>query len=158
MYYGNGTYYTEEHTISFANEAGEGFTEIANTWTTWHLIPSSYPVISNPVVEPKLIAVPGSDEPIDLTTYLTGSAWPNWATRDGSLNFMIANGFDSVENIRTDIVTALHGKRLKMRLSDYPDYYYIGRFTVETVEPGEANSTVTIKYQLDPNLVAIENE
>jgi len=156
MYQANGTYYTEEYSVSFGDlvtrtSGGNIFVEfnaIANTWNDWHLIPSSRPAIVHPPFVSKYIEVPGSDGMLDLTEYLTGRAV--LGQRQGSLGFYVANGFENWETIRQNIVSTLHGKKMKMMLQDDPGYYYEGRFTVGNWESGADHSAISISYQLDP--------
>lgn len=150
MYQINGTFYNEEHSISFAQDYSGSFVVIANTWNTWHLIPSSYPIIAVPQVTLKLIDIPGSEDPIDLTQYLTGSAWPILGTIEGSFNFIIDNTQESLESVRQSMVSILHGKSLKMRLEDNPEKVYVGRFTVSTPTPGSSYSSIAISYSVQP--------
>lgn len=155
MYSHNGTYYNEEHSISFIKMdfAQRTFETVANTWTDWHLIPSSRPIVAQPAVTVKMVEIPGSDTPLDLTDYLAGK--PQLGLRTGSFTFIIDNGHENVEEIRKKMVSKLHGKRLQMRLMDDPDYFYDGRFTVGNFESGETNTTVTIGYQLNPYKLTI---
>ena len=156
MYSNNGVFYTEEHSVSFGDivtrtsegETYEDFDTIANTWEDWHLIPSSRPSIAPPTIITKYVDIPGFDGQLDLTDYLTGG--PTYGPRTGSFNFIVVNGFENWETIRENIMSVLHGKRLKMRLMDDPNYYYEGRFTVGAWESGSNNSAISISYQLDP--------
>lgn len=149
MFNQNGIFYNEQHTISFGDVSNNTWSELYNTWTTWHLIPSSRPVVAQAEFKPKFVEIPGLDGNIDLTDYLTGS--PTYGMRTGSWNFLIANYNGSVdpEILRTQIVTALHGKRIKIKLQDDPTYYYEGRLTVGAIEPGQTTSSISISYQLD---------
>ena len=161
MYYRNGTYYTEEHSVSFGDlvtrsSGGQSYVDFSdayNTWDTWHLIPSSRPSIAHPTIVTKFVEIPGSHGMLDLTTYLTGGII--YGQRQGSLDFQIDNGHESWEAIRRDITRALHGKRLKMRLMDDPQYYYEGRFTVGQWTSGATNSSIQITYQLEPFKIRI---
>ena len=156
MYQANGTYYTEEHSVSFGDlvtRSSEGqifveFNAIANTWNDWHLIPSSRPAIAHPSFVSKYIEIPGADGVLDLTEYLTGKAV--LGARQGSLGFIVANKFEDWETIRQNIINTIHGKRMKMMLQDDPTYYYEGRFTVGNWESGADHSSISISYQLDP--------
>lgn len=148
MYSGNGVVYNEEHSISFGDVSNQTFSASYNTWTDWHLIPSSRPSVAHPNPALKIIEVPGSDEPIDLTTFLTGNV--NYGQRQGSWSFHVVNGFENWEAIRVKIVTAIHGKRFKVRLMDDPDYYYEGRLTVGSWESGAQMSSISINYQFNP--------
>jgi len=155
MYHEKDTFYTLEHTISFGdlNAAGNSFVPIANTWNTWHLIPSSRPVVAQPKIATNIIEIPGCDEPLDLTDYLAGR--PVYGLRSDAFSFNVDNDHENWETIRNKIVSAIHGKRMKMRLDDDPDYYYEGRFTVGNYISGAAFSTITINYQLDPYKIKI---
>lgn len=164
MYSANGTYYTEEHSVSFGElvtKTSDGltywdFSNYANTWTDWHLIPSTRPSIENPTIITKFVEIPGADGMLDLTDYLTGN--PVYGQRQGSLSFIIDNDHEHWETIREKIVAELHGKRVKMRLMDDPEYYYEGRFTVGKVDPGADHSSISISYQLDPYKIKINTE
>lgn len=156
MYHANGTYYTEEHTVSFGDVSNSEFQVYANTWTDWHLIPSSRPAIANPTIVTKFIEIPGADGMLDLTTYLTGR--PVYGQRQGSLSFIIDNDHEHWETIRMNMVRILHGKRLKVRLDDNPEWYYEGRFTVGNLESGSDHSNISITYQLDPYKFKIRDE
>ena len=154
MYQANGTYYTEEHSISFgeimynAQTGNTVFEVLANTWETWHLIPSSRPSIVNPEVVTKFVEIPGYDGALDLTEYLSGKA--TYGNRKGTLSFVVDNDHESWETIRQNIVNFFHGKRIKMRLEDNPEYYYVGRFKVGNWESGADHSSISFEYTLDP--------
>lgn len=148
MYNRNGVVYNETHSISFGTVSNHTFTTKANTWSTWHMIPSSKPFVSNAPAVLKLIAIPGSDEKIDLTTYLTGSA--KKGVRTGSFEFYVDTNQDNIESVRMSIMNALHGKRLHMRLMDDPTHYYIGRYNIRTPNVGASYPVIVIEYQLDP--------
>lgn len=164
MFSANGTWYTEEHSVSFGeiltiSASGSSYSEFftnANTWTDWHLIPSSRPSIEPPTVVTKFIEVPGTDGVLDLSTYLTGRQ--QYGQRTGNLQFLIDNNHEYYEAIRERMVRLLHGKRIGMRLMDDPMYYYTGRFTVGKVEPGASYSSISIGYQLDPYKLRVNTE
>lgn len=162
MYSANGAYYTEDHSVSFGDlyipptQSYTEFNVVANTWTDWHLIPSSRPAIAHPTIVTKFIEIPGADAMLDLTTYLTGR--PNYGQRQGSINFLVANNIENWETIREKMVRVLHGKRIKMKLEDDPGYYYEGRFTVGNWESGASNSAISINYQLDPYKIRIHQD
>ena len=155
MYREHDTFYNLEHTISFGdlNAAGNSFVPIANTWTTWHLIPSSRPAVVEPKVTTNLVEIPGRDDPLDLTDYLIGR--PVYGMRSSGFSFYIDNNHENWDVIKDKITSALHGKRLKMRLEDSPEYYYEGRFTVSKYTSGASFSSITINYQLNPYKIKI---
>ena len=154
MYQANGTYYTEEHSISFGEIMTDSsigntvFGVLANTWEDWHLIPSSRPAIVHPSIVTKYIDIPGSDGQLDLSEYLTGKV--NYGTRNGSLSFAVDNYHEDWETIRQKMANFLHGKKIKMKLEDDQKYFYQGRFTVGNWESGSDHSSISISYVLDP--------
>lgn len=164
MYSKNGTYYTEDYSVSFGDLTSRtsggiiyaDFATKANTWTTWHLIPTSRPSIAPPSIVTKYVDIPGTDGPLDLTTYLTGK--PQYGQRQGSLSFYVDNGHEHWSAIYESISSTLHGKKMKMRLMDDPTYYYEGRFTVGGWETGADHSAITISYQLNPYKILISQQ
>ena len=148
MYHQNGIVYNEKHTISFGNVSNNTFSQVANTWTTWHLIPASRPAVAAPQPNFKFVEIPGRNGQVDFSDFLTGS--PQYGQRVGNFSFFIARGFQDIEVIHQNMSATLHGKKLKMKLQDDPTYYYEGRFTVGNLETGGAHPMVTIGYTLEP--------
>ena len=109
MYQSNGTYYTEEHSISFGNvkavtEGGktyDTFEVIANTWTDWHLIPSSRPSVVPPTIVTKYVEIPGADGVLDLSNFLTGR--PTYGQRQGSFSFVVDNHIKSADDVLNEL-------------------------------------------------------
>lgn len=134
------------HSITFINR----LLVRKNTWNDWFLIPTAKPVVALPGVTTNYVTIPGREDPIDLTTYLTGKVVKG--QRSGSFDFYVDNsrsGYDP-ERIREDILSYLHGEKLKMILEDEPRYYYEGRFTFNNWTPDPNWSKVSIGYQLNP--------
>ena len=132
-------YYNGEHSVTFGEK---------NSWTDWHLIPSSKPVISPPSVKIKQVDIPGINGIIDLSTVLTG--YRTYSNRTGSLEFILAPGFGYWENVKTSVMEYLRGRRMTMKLADDPDHYYIGTFTVNGLKSDSRNNGITIGYDLYP--------
>lgn len=133
------------HSITFGDK---------NTWTDWHLVPSSRPVINPPKPKVQYVDIPGADGSIDLTESLAGR--PVFSDREGSLDFIVLNDLN-VDNynynwieVYTSIMQYLHGRRMKMILEDEPNYYYEGRFDVNNWSSDQNNSTISINYHLSP--------
>lgn len=146
-----GTYYTEEHGITFYSGFSNGtFTTVGNTWTTWHLIPSSRPSIASPKLITKYVEVPGMSGVIDLSEYLdSDSGRAKYGQCEGSWSFEVDNGHHTWRYNQESLITNLHGKRLYIKLQDDADYYE-GRFTVGNYESGPDHSKITISYSIDP--------
>lgn len=125
-----------------------------NSWTDWHLVANSRPVISPPKVKTQYVDIPGADGSIDLTDSLAGRA--AFEDREGSIEFLVLNDFN-IDNydynwieVYTSIMQYLHGKRMTMILEDDPQYYYEGRFSVNSWKSDRNNSTITIDYRVSP--------
>ena len=133
------------HSITFGNK---------NTWTDWHIVPTSRPVIVPPKPKTKYVDVPGADGSIDLTESLAGRSF--YSDREGSIEFVVLNDFNvdnykySWSDVYMEILAHLHGKRMTMILEDDPNYYYEGRFMVDSWSPDDYNSKITISYRLNP--------
>lgn len=132
-------FYNGEHSITFGDK---------NSWTDWHLIPTSKPVITPPTIKVKQVDIPGVNGMIDLTTVLTG--YPVYSNRTGSLDFILAPGFEYWVNADTTIMEYLRGRRMTMKLADDPDHYYIGTFVVAGLKTDARNNGLTINYDLYP--------
>ena len=135
------------HSIDFGDK---------NTWESWHLIPTSRPVVAPPKQKTKIVDIPGGSGVIDLSESLTG--YPVFNNRTGSFEFLIANNMyveadnttSSWIDVYTDIMKHLHGKTMKMVLEDDPDYYYEGRFAVDQWNSDKTHSKITISYDVGP--------
>lgn len=126
-----------------------------NTWDDWHLVPSSRPVFNPPSVKTNTVDIPGGNGVIDLTEALTG--YPLYNNRTGSLEFIVVNDcFEPVEthqewyDIYSDIMDYLHGQKMKAVLEDDKDYYYEGRFAVNSWKSDQNYSIITIDYDIGP--------
>lgn len=133
------------HSITFGDK---------NTWTDWHLVPSTRPVVNPPKPKTQYVDIPGADGSIDLTDSLAGR--PVFSDREGSFDFIVLNDYN-IDNydynwidVYTEILQYLHGRRMTMFLEDDPEYYYEGRFEVNNWTTDANNSTISINYVLNP--------
>ena len=148
-------YYEGAHSITFKDESTNPVTT-KNTWTTWYLVPSTRPVVSQPNPNYSYVDIPGKDGSLDFTNYLIGR--PTYSDRSGSFSFIIDNDHGDWATRKSQIATFLNGqKELKMILDDDPNYYYIGRFYMKDWSPGDHNSTLTIEYRVRPYKYAVSN-
>lgn len=119
-----------------------------NTYDDWHIVPSSRPVFNPPKQKTNFINIPGGDGALDLSEALTGH--PTYNNREGTLEFIVLNGYQEWNVLYDTILNYLHGKRMNVILEDEPDYYYSGRFAIDNWTSSKDNSTITISYVLDP--------
>lgn len=135
------------HSITFTNDSTQ---TSKNTWTDFHLIPSSRPFVSPPPVNEKMIEVPGKSGMLDLTEALTGSV--TFGNRTGSWEFYVMHDLwpQGWSYAYTVVQHYLQGKRLKVILEDDPTYYYEGRISVTGWSSPKDYSKMIIAYNLDP--------
>ena len=127
------------HSITFGDK---------NTWTDWHIVASERPVFSPPSPKFEFIEIPGRASPIDMTETLTGK--PTYSQRTGSFDFYVVNGYNRWNELYQTILNHLHGKKLRAILEDEPEYYYEGRFSVNSWKSQKDWSRITISYTVDP--------
>ena len=127
-----------------------------NTWNDFHLIPSSRPVVSIPSRSFKYVDIPGRNGSLDLSNYITGGSVP-YTDRSGGFEFVVIRDYDGIVidnrswvERKNELVSFFDGSVMHMTLEDEPDYYYIGRISVESWQTGEAFSTIAINYRLQP--------
>ena len=119
-----------------------------NTWKDWHLIPSSRPLFNAPKVKTNYIDLPGGNGSIDATQVLSSYIYYN--NREGSNEFYVANGFGDWATRFSEIMNYLHGKKVKVILSDDPGFYYRGRLAVNQWKSEKDFSKIVIDYILEP--------
>lgn len=123
-----------------------------NTWDDWKLIPVHRPVIAYPSVKTNIIDLTGADGEIDLMDIIVGG--PVYANRTGSLLFRMVDktGEMSVLKRKNEIAHYLHGIKMNMILGEEPEYYYTGKFEVESMAyKGKGDfADITIKYNIEP--------
>ena len=127
------------HSITFGDK---------NTWDDWHLVPSSRPVFNPPSLKRKILDIPGADGSIDLSESLTG--YPVYENREGSLEFIVMNGYKEWYQTYSDIMDYLHGRTMRAILEDDKEYFYEGRFTINEWKSSKDWSRIVIDYSLGP--------
>lgn len=119
-----------------------------NTWDDWKLVPTSRPLFNPPAQKVKTIEIPGGDGVIDLSQSLTG--YPVFQNRTGSMEFVVLNDFKPWHMAFSDIMDYLHGRTMRAMLEDDPEYYYEGRFAVNSWKSDKDRSKITIDYDVGP--------
>ena len=128
-----------------------------NTWDDWHLIPTSRPLFNPPQVKTNTIEIPGGDGVLDLTTSLAGR--PTYSNRTGSFEFAVENDYRDWAVLFSEIMAYLHGQAMRAILvDDDPEYYYEGRFSVNTWKSDPGYSKITIDYSVGPYKKAVNDE
>ena len=146
--------YKGEHSITFYRVSDPE--KVVNTWTDWQLIPVSRPTINPPSVQNFYLTIPGRSGKIDFTDSILPS--PAYDNREGSLDFIVDH--DSKDYIRwiityNKISEFLHGQKLRMILSDEPDVYYEGRFSINEFKSNSDWSSIVIDYDVLPYKMSV---
>ena len=119
-----------------------------NTWTDWHLVPSTRPVIDPPPTKTNFIDIPGANGVIDATEVLNN--YPSYGQRVGEQEFYVANGYQSWHEIYSDIMDYVHGRSVYVILRDDPAYYYKGRVYVNKWKSEKDWSKIVLNFELEP--------
>lgn len=127
----------------------KGLSTAINTWTDWHMVPSSRPVISPPRAKKTIIDIPGSNNRIDLTETLSGDV--TYENRTGSIEFIVMNEKPMTwYELYNTILNTIHGRRVGFSLEEEPDWYYEGRVEVNEWKSDPDFSRIVIEYDVDP--------
>lgn len=143
--------YNHDHSITIGKNLliQEGGSRVAkNTWTDWHLIPATRPLVNPPTPNVSMISIPGSDGALDLTDVLSGRA--TYSNRSGSWTFYVENDYEQWYRTYSNIMAFLQGKYYEVVLQDEPIYYYEGRLSVNEWRSDPTHSLIVINYNLDP--------
>lgn len=132
-------YYQGEHSVIFGDK---------HTWKDWHLIPTTPPVIPPPKVRSSYVDIPGTNGSLDISEILTG--YPTYERRTGSMSFIYLPEFGASAKRYEDILNAIHGRNLKVILTDDPEYFYEGRVTVKEFQYSKEYSGFSFEYSFDP--------
>lgn len=96
--------------------------------------------------KPKIdtLDIPGSSVPIDFTEFF-GDVQYNSV----KLKFEVGT-FKSLEEVFSIVKNKLNGRKLKIRLSDDPNYYYVGRVTISDWSLDKILGKFTIEAECEP--------
>ena len=119
-----------------------------HTYRDWGLLEKSRPSISPPKPKTKLIPVPGSDSVIDLTEHLTGKV--HYEMRTIHFEFVTLCERERWPHLYTNILNTIHGKRIRIIMDDDPNFYYIGRVSVENLETEKKTAILTMTAEVEP--------
>lgn len=118
-----------------------------HSYWDWGLLTQSIPIVSPPVPKEKLIEVPGTDAVIDLTE-ATGQV--HYKQRTIACSFVLMGDPAKQNEVYTDILNHLQGKRLNIVLDSDPEYIYTGRAKITGWEPGQFAASLAITATVEP--------
>ncbi|MGN0405337.1 MAG: mtfA protein [Bariatricus sp.] len=85
---------------------------------------------------------------MDFTESLTGEV--KYEAREMEFVFVTLKARKQWTDLYSDILDYLHGQEMKIILDENPDYYYIGRVSVNEWKSSEKYSTIVINAKVDP--------
>ena len=133
------------YSITFTNSNDE----TRNTWSDWHLVPTSPPMVDPPEPYTNYVEVPGRHlGPIDLTEVLTGE--PTFNNSQGSWGFISAIDTENRMELYLELKKFLHGQQMQIKFEEDPFHYYVGRITVEIPRTGKGHNQYSLKYTISP--------
>ncbi len=126
------------NTIKFGNK---------DSYIDFNLILSSK---ERPFPTPKTnyVSIEGRDGDLDLTTSLTGDV--KYENISYSLEFTLKDKRENWETTLLNLSTYLHGKKMNMSFSEEPDWYYVGRYTLNNVESDRNVGLLVVDCILEP--------
>ena len=134
--------------VEFNKETDEVISEI-HTFDDWGLRWLEPYKIEFPEVDKRIIEVPGSWEPIDVTEEITGHV--PFKTRSFELNFEVPDeDYYAYEKVKQQIAAYVHGKMRRIYLDNDPDYFYLARLEIGFEKSQKRSSTITIKGNAHP--------
>lgn len=104
--------------------------------------------ITHPEPQTTYLQVPGRNGAIDLTEvngsvcYNNGTLVMTFVKREKTMH-----EWHKLVNL---LISEIHGRKCKITLDSEPDYYYLGRCTVETIKNNQVLSTLTITADCEP--------
>ena len=118
-----------------------------NSYTDFGLIlrPKTRPF---PTPKTNYVSIEGKDGDLDLTTSLTGDV--KYENISYTLEFTLKDKRADWETILLELSTYLHGKSMNLSFSEDPDYYYVGRYTLNPLESDRNVGLLVIECILEP--------
>lgn len=133
------------YSITFTNSNNE----TRNTWSDWHLVPTSPPMVDPPEPYTNYVEIPGRQlGPIDLTEILTGQ--PTFNNSEGSWDFVSAIDVENRMELYLELKKFLHGQQMQIKFEEDPFHYYTGRITVQIPKTGKGHNQYSLKYTIAP--------
>lgn len=124
---------------------GVQFDNLFHTAKDWKLHFASLQ-IDEPEVQTFQLTVPGRNGVLDLTDALFGHT--TYFNRTITMNFWTEHDTDS--HLQSELMNALHGKRMAFILGTDPEYYWMGRLSVHVQKTCPAITEVVITADCAP--------
>lgn len=118
-----------------------------NSYTDFGLIlmPKTRPF---PTPKTNYVSIEGRDGDLDLTTSLTGDV--KYENISYSLQFYLKDKRADWETTLLKLSTYLHGKKMNLSFSEDPEWYYVGRYTLNELTSDRNIGMLSIDCVLEP--------
>lgn len=103
--------------------------------------------IGTPTPKTKTVDIEGADGELDLTEYFGDVTYSN---RPLSFEFQTPKTQEEFTELFTQILNALHGKKMSVKPSDDIEYHYVGRISVNEWKSDKAIGKVVIDVVAEP--------
>lgn len=103
--------------------------------------------IGTPSPKVETVDIPGGDGVIDLTDAFGETKYKN---RSLSFNFETIVPRSQFMNVFSSVQNKLHGKRMRIQLSEDPNYYYVGRISVHEWKADKRIGRFTVDCDCEP--------
>lgn len=135
--------YWEDRSLGFSGDTIEH-----HSYATWGMILVSRPDTGQP--EPKIITqeIPGMSGVLDLTEATSG--FVRFTNRTMVFRFRKMLSIEKQMDFKSELMSALHGKRMLVYLDEDPNYFYVGRVFVSSFERQCCVVNVTITVDAEP--------
>lgn len=120
---------------------------ILNTFKDFHLLIQGL-TIPSAVVKEEIEEIPGTSDILDYTETLNGDI--NYERRVIPIELSGIKNRNEFLSIHSKFQNLLHGKNVKMILSEEPNFYWIGRVSVGDVNPYDALRSINLEVKVDP--------
>lgn len=104
-------------------------------------------VVGLPEAKTNPVDIPGADGVEDLTEALGAVKYEN---RELQMDFDVPGNPQQWHGLTSDIANYLHGQRMKVILDTDPNYYYIGRLSLNSEKSNYLMNRITITGDMDP--------
>lgn len=117
-----------------------------NSFTDYDLLLTSK-TLETPKPKYMRVDVPGADGELDFTEYFGEVVYNN---RKLSLEFSSVEEVGDFPGVYADFANAVHGKRMKVLLSDEPGWYFMGRVEVGDWKIEKGVATLPVEVDCEP--------
>lgn len=118
-----------------------------HTEDNWGLIWTDL-ILSAPEAKTVKVEIAGADGIVDLTEALGGVKFHE---RKAEFDFVLQDrNIETWHKITNEIMNYIHGKRLQIILDTEPEFYYEGRFSVDSQKSDAVHSVIAIVGSVDP--------